>query len=73
MLHHPPQRNPHAEVGVFVMRLCWILAALMLARTPLLPLAKLGDAIGHLIPDLPGSDTYGKVCVCMLLDWGRWL
>lgn len=57
------QRNPHPEVGSFVLKLCVAAAVLMLMRTPLLPITLLGDVLHNYIPDLPTSDTYGKVWV----------
>jgi hypothetical protein len=59
------QRNPHPEVGSFVMKLCVGAAVLMLMRTPLLPLALLGDYLHTYFPDIPTSDTYGKVNACL--------
>lgn len=56
------QRNPHPEVGSFVMKLCLAAAVLMLMRTPVLPLALLGDWLHTYFPDIPTSDTYGKHC-----------
>jgi hypothetical protein len=43
------------------MKLCLGAAVLMLMRTPVLPLALLGDYLHTYFPDIPTSDTYGKV------------
>jgi hypothetical protein len=43
------------------MKLCLGAAVLMLMRTPVLPLALLGDYLHSYFPDIPTSDTYGKV------------
>lgn len=60
--HFSVQRNPHAEVGSFVLKMCLGAAVLMLMRTPLIPITLLGDALHKYFPDLPTSDMYGKVC-----------
>jgi hypothetical protein len=43
------------------MKLCLAAAVLMLMRTPVLPLTLLGDYLHTYFPDIPTSDTYGKV------------
>lgn len=55
-----------------MLKLCAACGVWMLMRTPLLPLTKLGDLLHHVFPDIPTSDSYGKVrrcaicgCVCM--------
>eukprot|EP00775_Hariotina_reticulata_P013610 gene13610-13735_t len=56
------QRNPHPEVGSFVLKLCVASAVLALTRTPLLPITKLGDLLHTKYPDIPPSHTLGKQC-----------
>lgn len=43
--------------------MCLAAAVLMLMRTPMLPLTMLGDVLHSYFPDIPTSDTYGKVGV----------
>ena len=57
------QRNPHPEVGSFVLKLCLAGAVMSLMRTPLLPITKLGDLLHTSYPDIPPSDTLGKVSI----------
>jgi hypothetical protein len=55
------QAKPHREVTHFVLKLCLGSAVLAIMRTPLLPIAKLGDVLHKYVPDLPPSTMYGKV------------
>jgi hypothetical protein len=53
------------------MKLCLGAAVLMLMRTPVLPLALLGDYLHSYFPDIPTSDTYGKVSTQILITAHR--
>lgn len=60
------QKNPHPEVGSFVLKLCFASAIMTMMRTPLLPITKLGDMLHNRYPDIPPSSTLGQV------GWAVW-